>query len=553
MPASSAPFSPYFHPLHPDADLLEKPRYFTYPHFYSPHPLAILAAKSVQNYLEKEAEFDHNFGLNPDQKGMVIGKMFGVLVVRNKENKMGFLAAFSGKLAGTNQHSYFVPPVFDMLKENSFFLRESVLLNRLNAEIEELENRPAYQALKQEIQSVRLLAATELERIKGELKQAKILRDQKRKMQPFEKHEDLIRESQLDKIRLSRFKKEMQENENNLRQKLACFEKEIEQKKQERKIQSAALQQALFDEYTFLNAQGESKSLLDIFGSLPPAGAGECAAPKLLHYAFLHGLEPICMAEFWWGQSPKSEIRVHGQFYPACRGKCEPILKHMLSETPTDPNPMLQQIAVNGPLPVIYEDDYLLAVNKPAGFLSVPGIALQDSVAERIRLQYPQTEGPFLVHRLDMATSGILLIAKSKEMLGRLQFLFSKRRVKKRYVALLEGVPKEKAGSIDLPLRVDLDDRPRQLVCHQWGKEAHSDYEVLEVKNGISRVHFFPLSGRTHQLRVHAAHKEGLGCPILGDDLYGNIADRLYLHAAELEFIHPVSKEKIIIECSPDF
>jgi tRNA pseudouridine32 synthase/23S rRNA pseudouridine746 synthase len=284
----------------------------------------------------------------------------------------------------------------------------------------------------------------------------------------------------------------------------------------------------------------------------PPAAAGECAAPKLLQYAFLNQLKPICMAEFWWGTSPNSEVRLHKQFYPACKSKCEPILKHMLDGIEMDTNPMLAQADVTD-LEIIFEDDYLLFINKPAEFLSVPGKQLTDSVYERVKASYPNTTGPLLVHRLDMSTSGILMIAKSKEVHKLMQVQFLNKGIQKSYVALLDGFIAKNEGEIDIPLRGDFDDRPKQLVCHEFGKMAKTKFRVLSREENTTRILFFPITGRTHQLRVHAAHHLGLGCPILGDDLYGTKSTRLYLHAQELIFIHPISKQQQRVYCKAPF
>jgi tRNA pseudouridine32 synthase/23S rRNA pseudouridine746 synthase len=339
--------------------------------------------------------------------------------------------------------------------------------------------------------------------------------------------------------------------------KLAIKEKEIQDLKEKRAAMSASIQNRIFQSYTFLNPALEQKSLLDIFKDTPfktpPAGAGECAAPKLLQYAFLNQLKPIAMAEFWWGMSPDSEIKVHREYYPACRGKCEPILSHMLKGIEIDVNPMSINPAEGKDLPIIYEDDYLLVVNKPAEFLSVPGKTIVDSVQTRIHQKYPGATGPLLVHRLDMSTSGIILIAKKKDIHESLQKQFLKRTVEKRYVALLQGYVKSTQGEIQLPLRVDLEDRPRQLVCYEHGKHALTKYEVIERTKGYTRVYFYPHTGRTHQLRVHAAHASGLNAPIIGDDLYGQKADRLCLHAAFLSFWNPITKERMEISCPAPF
>ncbi|MGL4448060.1 MAG: RluA family pseudouridine synthase, partial [Shewanella sp.] len=292
----------------------------------------------------------------------------------------------------------------------------------------------------------------------------------------------------------------------------------------------------------------------------PPAGAGECAAPKLLQYAFKHRLKPLAMAEFWWGAPPKSAIRQHKQFYPACLRKCQPILKHMLEGLAVDDNPLRINPAAEKPLEIVYQDDALAIVNKPAELLSVPGKEITDSVYLRMQQTFPEATGPLIVHRLDMSTSGIMVIALTKASHKQLQKQFIQRRITKRYVALLEGSPKallqgQREGNISLPLRGDLDDRPRQLVCPQWGKAAHTHWELKEIDahTGNTRVYLYPHTGRTHQLRVHCAHHEGLDAPIVGDDLYGKRAERLHLHADLLAFTHPLTGLPMQFQVDPAF
>jgi tRNA pseudouridine32 synthase/23S rRNA pseudouridine746 synthase len=332
---------------------------------------------------------------------------------------------------------------------------------------------------------------------------------------------------------------------------------EIEALKEERKARSAALQAEIFEQFYFFNKNLEKKSLGEIFKNTPDgkpiAGSGECAAPKLFQYAFSNSLKPVALAEFWWGESPPSEIRVHGQYYPACRGKCEPILGHMLSGMDIAENPMLKNPAEGKELQIFWEDDYIVVIDKPDEFLSVPGKNISDSVATRLRFLFPRATGPLVVHRLDMSTSGLLLAAKTEEVYKTLQRQFLKREVKKRYVALLEGELKVNEGIINLPLRVNLEDRPRQMVCYEHGKPAVTRFEVLEIKDGKTRIHFYPITGRTHQLRVHAAHPQGLNMPIVGDDLYGSRSERLFLHAEYLEFRHPITNEVIKLEMKAGF
>ena len=544
----------FFQHLPQKAIHLPLPEHFTFPFYYEPNQLAVLAVEELQHKLENFGP-SHNFGLNPNHSGPVIGKMFGVLVVKNQQGNLGYLQAFSGKLAGENNHSGFVPPVFDMLTTESFFLQEERELNKLNDSISKLENSDELKVAKREYSDFKSKTEHELHLLKTLIKANKILRKIQRdnavgsdsEIQTL--LENLRKESIKEQYHLKEFSKQSKKKLLELQEKLSAFEQKIEELKSQRRDRSAELQNKLFDQYRFLNYNKESKSLLEIFKNTtekkPPAGAGECAAPKLLHFAFKHDLQPIALAEFWWGASPKSEVRIHKNYYPACRGKCEPILGHMLTGLKTDPNPLLQNPAENKALEIIYEDEYLLAVNKPHEFLSVPGKNITDSVQTRMQQKFPLAEGSLLIHRLDMSTSGILLIAKNKEIHKALQRQFIKRLVKKRYIALLDGLLKEKQGVIDLPLRVDLDDRPRQLVCFEHGKQAVTRWEVVKQIGDKTLVYFYPETGRTHQLRVHAAHPLGLNSPIIGDDIYGKRSHRLHLHANLLEFMHPKTKEII--------
>ena len=538
------------------------PEKFTFPFYYEPHELSKIAAKALQDYLETQTDFEHNFGLSDTQDGLAIGKMFGVLVVQNTDGQLGYLWAFSGKLAERNHHPFFVPTVFDMLEENSFFLIGIKELTAINLEVDELESNPEFIALSKEFNSQTALIAKKLEAEKIRMSELKKVRKAERQKAEQEITDSavlenilsqLVRESLQNKFVFKEFAEYLEEQLSETKEKLNRFTEKINQLKEERSQKSAALQQQIFAEYSFLNQHKELKSLSEIFDGNPPAGAGECAAPKLLHYAFQNDLKPIAMAEFWWGESPKSEVRKHGQFYPACTGKCEPILAHMLKDIPMDENPFGVNPAEGKALEVVFEDDYLALVNKPAEFLSVPGKQVKDSVVARVTMLYPDATGPLIVHRLDMATSGLLLIAKSIEIHKELQSQFIKRKVKKRYVALLDGLLKEDHGIIDLPLRVDLDNRPNQMVCYEYGKSAQTKWEVIERRENQTLVHFYPITGRTHQLRVHAAHQLGLNTPIVGDDLYGTKANRLHLHAESITFNHPVSKESTTVTVAADF
>ncbi len=528
------------------------PERFTYPFCYTPHPLCILAAKEVQSYLTRQTAWKDELRQ---------GKMFGVLIVQTEHGETGYLAAFSGILAGKNLHPFFVPPVYDLLQPQGFFKIEEENISSINRNIRQLENDKAYAALSAELARTIQSAENILATAKAQLKEAKTAREQRRKEKELNAQEEaeLIRESQFQKAEYKRLERSWKARITTLQTQTEDWERRISALKSERKTRSAALQQKLFEQFGMLNYRGEVKNLCEIFGQTvhktPPAGAGECAAPKLLQQAYLHGWKPIAMAEFWWGDSPKTEIRHHGHYYPACKGKCEPILQHMLQGLQVEENPMLKRMQVPSQnLEIVYEDPWLSVINKPAGMLSVPGKEDAVSVYSLMREQYPEADGPLTVHRLDMATSGLMLIAKTKRVHQNLQAQFKNRLVRKRYVALLEGiVPKDK-GTVDLPLCLNPLDRPRQMVHTEHGKPAITDYQVLERLDGKrTRIAFYPRTGRTHQLRIHAAHPLGLHCPIIDDELYGEKADRLYLHAEYLEFTHPITGETVRITKEAEF
>lgn len=554
---NSSKFISFKHPV----EGIPLPEKFTFPFYYEPHRLSIIAANELQDYIESLTDVNHNFGLIPNQSGMVIGKMFGVLVVQNPEGQLGYLAAFSGKLADANDYPRFVPPIFDMLQKDGFYRTGERILYEMSAEIEQMERSNELIRLKQQVIDTEQACKEEMQSLKQQVKVSK--EERKRKREEAESLPDQEKNTLLEELRKQSIKEQFylkdltklhREQRTNAQTALDAFQEQISQLKKQRKQRSNEIQNQLFDQYHFLDANGATKSVLQLFEHVengkPPSGAGECCAPKLLQYAYQHDLKPIALAEFWWGASPASEIRKHQQFYPACRGKCEPILGHMLQGLDVDPNPLIVNPAEGKELDILFEDDTIVVVNKPAEFLSVPGKIITDSVLKRMEEYLPEATGPLLVHRLDMSTSGILLVAKNKDAHEYLQWQFIKRTVKKRYVALLEGELQQTSGVIDLPLRVDLDDRPRQLVCYEHGKPAQTEWELIEVKNGRSKVYFYPVTGRTHQLRVHAAHPLGLGIPIVGDDLYGTKADRLYLHAEQLTIKHPVTKEILTFTAS---
>ena len=503
------------HPLHTD---IPKPERFTYPFCYEPHPLCQLAAKEVQQYIaEHEA-------IKADADS---GKMFGVLVVEPTPSPsraggesnysmaaqhsetgslcgvstpvreglgvgFGFLAAYSGLLEGRNDWDYFVPPVYDAQQPDGYFKTQERIISQTSA------------------------------------------------ISP-------------------QTSKELSQN----------------------------LQDWLFHQYQLLNARGEVKDLVDIWQSyydkpklrkkfpMPPGGTGDCCAPKLLQYAYQHGFKPVCMAEFWWGQSTKTELRQHLNYYPSCRGKCKPILTWMLQGLEVDPDPELLGFQKMD-IPIVYEDDWLLVIDKPSGLLSVPGRIEQYSVETVMQERYPDSK---VAHRLDMGTSGLLIVAKTPDVYRALQEQFIKHQVKKKYIARLEGRGKmedgrgkmedvrgkmlegrckredgrgmrdEGRGRIELPLRPDPMNRPRQVVDMEHGKRAVTDYEFISP----NLVALYPQTGRTHQLRIHCAHPDGLGRPIVGDELYGTKGERLMLHAAEIWFTHPVTGAPMHLVSPPPF
>lgn len=504
---------------------IEPPERFTNPFFYKPHPLCLLAAAETQRYIASVAEWKDEIGQ---------GKMFGVLVVEREGHK-GYLAAFSGQLGGRSDWPFFVPSIYDLTAPDGHFKEKEAEITAINRKIEALENSHAYIKLKADATAIEADANAAITRYRDYAKQRKRLLN----------GDELIRESQFLNAELRRMKKRYAVMEDEANDKLRVFDNEIETLRRRRKAMSDELQRWLFSQFRILNARGERRDLCDIFadtvGKTPPSGAGECCAPKLLQYAYEHGLRPLCMAEFWWGRSPKAEVRHHLCYYPACRGKCKPILAHMLQGLDVDPDPLSQDREQE--VRILYDDDCICVVSKPAGMLSVPGKSDRRSVQSEMRKRFPHAEGPMMAHRLDMDTSGLMVVAKTWDAYLNLQRQFCDHGIRKSYVALLSQLPdRPLEGTISLPLRPDPLDRPRQVVDTVLGKQAITDYRI-EEKDGKIVARLWPRTGRTHQLRVHCAHTDGLGSPIIGDPLYGQPADRLYLHAEHIEFVHPSTHE----------
>ncbi|MBA5761026.1 RluA family pseudouridine synthase [Vibrio sp. 404] len=544
-------------------DSIDLPSAFTFPFYYQPHPLCIIAATELQQHLEAQTQWQHDFGIEGNESGT--GKMFGVLLVRSSQGELGYLSAFSGKIAEQNLLPNFVPPVFDMLAEECFFRTELDDITQLNSRVKTLSADPTLAELNQTLAQYQ----AEYQQQEQHQRQAIIYGRAERKRQRLEAEQtlpteevktvldQLAKQSVADKNVLKYLKLEWDEKIAQVQSKLLKYNDEIHQAKQQRKNLSNALQNKLFEQYCFLNGKGEQKSLKAIFAETtnptPPAGAGECAAPKMLHYAYKHGFTPLAMAEFWWGISPKSEIRQHKKFYPSCHGKCNPILGHMLQGLTVDPNPLEDNWGENKPLEIVYQDDAIVVVNKPSGLLSVPGKTIKDSAYTRVQALFPDVEGPFVLHRLDMATSGLLVFALTRRANKSLQQQFIARGIEKRYLAMVEGVVSQQSGEINLPMRGDPDDRPRQLVCYEHGKPATTYWELIETKDGRSKLYMYPKTGRTHQLRVHCAHYQGLNMAMVGDGLYGEKDSRLHLHAERLSLDHPYNKKRMTFNAACEF
>lgn len=539
-----------------DTDI-SKPEKFTYPFCYEPHPLCRLAADEVQRHIRES-------GLLPEDGGE--GKMFGVLVVEycegtesGKPPRLGFLAAYSGLLAGRNDWPWFVPPVFDAQQPDGHFKRTEARISAINAEIEALRNSREYAEALETMHRHDAEAAATIEFLRRTAAEKKAQRDARRaEPRPITPEEAaaMERESQHDKASLRRVRKRMEERHTADEAPVKAVEERINTLKHRRHDMSDALQQWLFSQYRMLNARGKERDLCDIFRDTvhhtPPAGAGDCCAPKLLQYAYSNNLHPVCMAEFWWGGTPRTEIRRHLHYYPACRGKCLPILTHMMQGLSVDDNPLA---ADNGKqMEIIYEDEWLAVTVKPEGMLSVPGKEERSSVAELMRRHWGKEGEALVAHRLDMDTSGLLLVARDAGICTQLQGQFARREVQKEYTALLDGVPRRpRHGTISLPLCPDIMDRPRQTVSHEHGKEAVTDYDIIATDGRHTLIRLTPHTGRTHQLRVHCAHSEGLDCPIHGDALYGQRAERLCLHAARITFTHPVTGKRMTFEDKAPF
>ena len=539
---------------------------------YQPHPLCIAVCKELQTYLSEREDWREEIDK---------GKMFGVLIVENAQPasgapKIGYLAAYSGQIGGRSDWDDFVPAVFDYLQPDGYFKTHEAEISGINQSIRKLEANTHMKEAKGLILQLQEERKHTIAAYQEKIKKAKAKRDARREAGSLnpEEEAEMVKESQFMKAELRRLKKSLSEK-TSLETEYEAYQADILSLKQLRKTLSDALQQWLFSQFRMQNHEGESKDLLEIFRDaalrdypqatiatsriaalkmVPPAGSGECCEPKLLQYAYSLGYKPLQMAMFWWGESPKEEIRHHLHFYPACNGKCKPILQWMLPASTFEPAAV--DLSLYNKVETLYEDREIAVIHKPEGLLSVPGKdAAQPSVYALMRSKYPEATGPLIVHRLDMSTSGVMMIAKTEFAYHRLQKAFLNHQIQKKYVAIISGKDIPEKGIISLPLMPDYLDRPRQIIDHELGKEAITEYEVLEpVDDFHLRIALYPKTGRTHQLRVHCAHQEGLNAPILGDPLYGNEkAARLHLHAEEITFEHPLKGKKMTITRKADF
>ena len=521
-----------------DISSIPVPEVFNNPFDYVPHELCKVAAAELQSYLGNHPELCRE------------GKMFGVLVVRCADGSLGWLAGFSGNINHRNRYPFFVPPVFDLLDADGFFVKDEAELDAVNARIAAIERSEELAVARRNLAVARCHADSCLDDLKRRFAADKVRRDALRAQGvDADTERRLIAESQFQKAELKRVRQRLAAEEAVVQARVDEFDNEALRLKAYRKERSAEVQRHIFSSFVMLNARGERRSLLEIFShtpqGIPPAGAGECAAPKMLQYAYLNGMLPLVMAEFWWGDSPASEVRHHAHFYPACVAKCKPILGFMLQGLDVEPE---RRCSDNHDIKILYDDPWLLVVDKPAGMLSVPGRIDATSVWHKVQ-HSGSSISPMAVHRLDMDTSGVLVFAKDINTYRVLQRMFARREVRKTYIAVLDGIVTADSGTIELPLHADPLHRPRQCVDFERGKPAVTDFRVIIRSDDTTTVEFSPHTGRTHQLRVHAAHRLGLNTPIVGDRLYGRRqSQRLYLHALRIELQHPVTGDLLSVE-----
>lgn len=539
-----------FHPLNATAP---QDMRLNNPFYYKPDDLTMAAVSELQKHLPQK----------PRE-----GKMWGVLVVELNGN-IGFINAYSGQigekmLSEIGKEWAGCPAIFDYLQPDGYFKQHENEITALNRQIEFLESDSKFLHLKKELADLRQKANDKIEEKRAVMLEAKAKRHERRRSGVVTDGEsvEMECESKFLKAELHRAKQHYRKLLHAKEEEIGGDVQKINSLKRRRSLMSDHLQAWLFSQFVLLNGNGERKALPQIFTEyyernnihgrrVCPSGAGECCEPKLLHYAFFHGMRPIRMASFWWGPSLGNEVRRHGQFYPACSGRCKPILEWMLKGLKVMSNPLEEQN--HQTLKIIYDDEYLAVVNKPEGMLAVPGKSGRESVISILTERWRGKSEALPVHRLDMATSGLMIVAKDADTQRKLRCEFENRSVSKEYEAIVEGIVKVSSGTIRLPIMADPMDRPRQRVDMERGKESVTFFQVLSVDNGETRLRLIPHTGRTHQLRVHCASPLGLDAPIKGDMLYGKSAGRLYLQARRLAFTHPATGRKMSFTLPPDF
>ena len=547
-------------------DQYSLPANFTFPYFYVPHPLALLAMSELQHYLGTQQEWQYDF--------TAIGHMFGVLVVKNQQGDIGYLSSYAGNeltnhKIDSDTPSLFVDAIVDHHYYQPYFAEKKQHINTLRQHISTLKSTPAFIALTEKLALKNAEAEQEITAFQQSMAKSKKERKQLR-TEAESNPASPVNTTQLEALihdlgnQSSREKRELKTLKDQWKALLAeltiqhnTMLTSIAQQENECEQLSENLDMEKLRACQFTNKLGSTKSLYDLFTAVdessPISHSSEENAPKLLQAAFKMGLIPLALGEFWWGASPYEQIRQHKNVYPACQSKCFEILEHMLEGIELDDNSLKQTPSYEKDLEIVYEDEAIVIVNKPAEFLSVPGKFITDSVQTRIKARYPEATGPLIVHRLDMSTSGLLVLTLTAETNKQVQKQFIERTVEKRYTALLEGNIELNDGIINLPLTGDLEDRPRQMVDHKQGRKAETTFQVIERNNNQTKVYLYPKTGRTHQLRVHCAHQAGLNTPIVGDDLYGFKGTRLHLHAGYLKFRHPVTNIEVSFDIESEF
>ena len=530
----------------PKEFIIEEPRTFTDPFRYVPHSSVQEAAKRIMDNIEK-SQLASEFAQ---------GKMIGVLVVKDKDSSLGYIAAFSGNVGGNSMIEGFVPPIFDLTDPEGEFKKGEAEISSINALISQLYTSEELTSLKAELADAESDRDVRISQMRSRMADSKKKREEVRKTcSDASILADLTRESQFEKAELKRLKTSCEERISHIKTRLNEFMNQIETLKHKRAAMSEKLQDWIFRQYIVHNALGESSSISDLFsgqGLIPPGGTGECAAPKLLEYAYRHGLEPLAMGELWYGCSPETAVRTHGHFYPSCTSKCGPLLGYMMKGLCIEDTDNQSVENTNNTPVIIYEDDSLIVIEKPSGMPSVPGLDGRQSLHEWLEERIGEIHA---VHRLDMDTSGMMIFAKNANSAINIRRQFEEHTVRKTYMARICGdgdTNLAESGAISLPLSPDYDERPRQKVDRKDGKEAYTEYTITkQYPDGCRDILLHPFTGRTHQLRVHCAHTLGLGCPIIGDRLYGsatiteNRHTRLHLHAFSITFNHPISDESI--------